>query len=468
MLILALIILKYLYGFNHTNLYGERRAMFIKKLLSFKDKNNLKNSNSDNFSVSEKLYIPVSQLLIGMYIVELDRSWLDTPFLFQGFELTTQAQIQAVKNICDYVYIDVTKTKSRHHPSISYANKNQSTGGGKILGNFSTEPPKKLSTFENEIVKAEKAYKNSEMLVSAFMKTAQKGGSIDGWLAKKAVSDCVNSVLHSPDAMLWMMHLNNKDEHTVQHSINVSILSIVLGRHLNLPNEVIVNLGVCGMLHDIGNMLIPSEILNKNEDQLTESQRRTLNSHSTLGYELLKSSENIHSSVLEVALIHHEHLDGTGQPRQLKQSAISDFAKIISVVDTYDSLTKNRFEHKNKNHLEATQIMTNMTGTILDRHLVTKFIESLGIYPPGCVVVMTNGAIGMVVEVNEKVKLRPKVMIIFDEDNNPVPERIIDLANMVTDKKGNIYTIKNVLREAECNFETPVFVRDDVLKRFVI
>jgi len=443
--------------------------MLIKKLWSFRDKKTLKKADSNHFSTSEKLYIPVNQLTLGMYIVELDRSWLDTPFLFQGFELKTPAQIQAVKNICDYVYIDATKTKIRKHPVLNNDNKNPQRNNTKILGhiNINSEPPKKLSTFESEIVRAEKAYKNSEILISTFMKTVARGGGIDGWLAKKAVSECVNSVLHSPDAMLWMMHLKNKDEYTVQHSLNVSVLAIVLGRHLNLPVEMLTTLGVCGMLHDVGNMMMPTEILNK-EGNLTENEQQILQSHTRLGYELLRSSENIHSNVIEVALTHHEQPDSTGYPRHLKQSAISDFAKIISVVDTYDYLTRNRFDQKSKNHLEATQIMTNMTGSSLDRHLVIKFIESLGIYPPGCVVVMTNGAIAIVVEVNEKVKLRPKVIILLDEEKNPVQEKVIDLSQMVTDKKGNIYTIKNVLRESECNIDTTKYKQDKVLKRFAI
>lgn len=440
--------------------------MSIKQLWPFRNKKKISEQAFDQVTSSEKVYMPVNQLILGMYVTELDRSWLETPFLFQGFELKTHAQIQALKNICEYVYIDATKTKAINHSLLSKGAKNQPEFSSKILGaiHYHGTPPEKLGTFKAEIPRAEQAYKNAGDLAQAFMKTASKNGSVDGWLAKKTVSECVNSVLHSPDALLWMMHLRNKDEYTVQHCLNVCVLAIVFGRHLNLPHETIVNLGVCGLLHDIGNMLLPQELLNKEKD-LTDQERRLLESHTSLGYELLRSSDNIHSSIVETVLAHHEYLDGSGFPRHLKQNQISDFTKIISVVDTYDSLTQNRFPSQNKTHLDATQLMANRVGPHLDKVLVTKFIECLGVYPPGSVVMMTNGAIAIVVEVNEKTKLRPKVVIIFDEDNKPVPERIVDLSLMVTDKNGNIYTIKNVVRAEDWNIDRNKFYQQGFLKK---
>jgi putative nucleotidyltransferase with HDIG domain len=325
-------------------------------------------------------------------------------------------------------------------------------------------PPKKLGSFEQEILRAEKTYAHTEALVSAFMKRAALGGSIDGWLAKKAVAECVNSVLHSPDAMLWLTQLKNKHEYTLQHSLNVCILAIVLGRHLNLPENHLHNLGLCGLLHDIGKMLIPIAILNK-QAPLDAEELKIMQSHTTLGYELLKASDHMHSSVIETALTHHERLDGTGYPRQIKQAGISDFAKIVAIVDTYDSITSDRFYQSRKTHIEAINILTNVAGTQLDPALVVKFIESLGVYPPGCLVELTNKTIGIVVEVNEEIRLRPKVILILNEENNPVPEQLIDLSKMVTDKRGDIYTIKNVIKAEQWNIDSSKYYQRSVLQK---
>ncbi len=439
--------------------------MFFKKLKFISDKKAAKKkAASQSFTSSEKLYIPVSQLTLGMYIVELDRSWLDTPFMFQGFELQNQAQLRAVKNICDYVYIDTTKSKRHQFEPLANQHKAMHVSASKLLNNIHNAPPLKLGSFEQEIARAETIYKQTEVLVSSFMKVAAKGGSLDGWLAQKAVLECMNSVLHSPDAMLWLTQLKDKDEYTAQHSLNVCLLSIVLGRHLDLPHDSIVTLGLCGMLHDIGKMRVPLEILKK-QSPLNVEQQRVMESHTLLGYELLKSSDNMPTSVMETALTHHEHVDGTGYPRHLKQAAISDFTKIVAVVNAYDDMTSNRNNRDSIPHLEATQILANLAGSYLDRHVVIKFIESLGVYPPGSVVQMTNGEVAIVVEINELTKLRPKVIIILDEEKNPVSERVVDLSAMVSDKKGNPYTIKNVIRAEDWSIDTKKYYRQGVIQK---
>lgn len=440
--------------------------MFLKNLWSFRDKKKTsKNSDYQHYSSSEKAYTPVSQLVIGMYVVELDRPWLETPFLFQGFELKTEAQIQSVKNFCNYVYIDKTKTKIIKHN----IGANPSQSQTKVLTDIDVDsaPPKKIATFEQEILRAENIYTNTERLIENFMKTAAKGAGVDGWLAKKAVSECVSSILSSPDAMLWLTQLKNKDKNTLQHSLNVCVLAIVFGRYLNLSKGNMINLGLCGMLHDIGKMQIPLKLLNK-RGQLTEEEQSIMRAHTTLGYELLKSSDCMDSCIAETALTHHECLDGSGYPRGLKQGSISDFAKIVSIVDAYDSMTNNKVYQKGKTHLEAIHTMMTRAGVHWDKKLVIKFIESLGVYPPGSPVIMTNGAVGIVVEVNEKTKLRPKVILLMDEEKQPIQEQVIDLSKMVCDKKGNVYTIKNIVKAEDWNIDPNKYYSEGLLQKGLV
>ncbi len=415
----------------------------LSTLWPFRQKKNLKKTEHSFGSSVEKSYTPIDKLVLGMYVVELDRPWLESPFLFQGFEVRTPAQLQAVKNLCAYVYIDTTKTR-KIVQTAGISGNSANTSLSKITDLKNTVPPKRLGSFEREITKAEKAYTATDTLINDFMKQAAQGKSIDGWLAKKAVSDCVNAVLQSPDTLLWLIRLKEKDEHTARHSLNVSVLSIVLGRHLDVPDTALVNLGLCGMLHDIGKMRVPYKLIVK-QDRLEGEELKIMQSHTTLGYELLKSSDNIDSCVCETALTHHERLYGTGYPRQLKQASISDFTKIVSIASVYDSLTNGRPHQPGKTHLEATHMMTKMVGAKLDRELLIKFIESLGVYPPGCIVQMTSGALAIVVEVNDRMKLRPKIILLRDEEGKPTPEHLVDLAQMTTDRNGNVYAIKNVV-----------------------
>ena len=432
--------------------------MLLKNLWPFRPKKKLKHLDNNTVFSLEKVYTQVDQLVLGMYITELDRPWLETPFLFQGFELKTEEELKAVRDVCEYVYVDMTKRKKRINSIVSRTQSNIDN----IL-NYGS-PPKKLSVFEKEISRAGKTYESTAEVISGFMEKIAKGGGVDSKLAKEAVADCVDSVLHSPDAMLWLTHLKNKDEYTAQHSINVCVLAIVLGRHLNFSEKDLNIAGLCGMMHDMGKMLIPLSILNK-PGKLEWDELLRMQSHTTLGYELLQSSENMHPSAIETALTHHERLDGKGYPRQIKPSGISDFAKIVTIVDMYDAMTSDRIYQKGITHLEATHVITNMAGAHLDPILVIKFIESLGVYPPGCLVQMTNGAIAIVIECNEKIKLRPKIIIILDEEKNPVQEQVIDLSKMIKDKKGDVYTIRKIVRAQDWNIDPHKYYREGILHK---
>ncbi|MDD5578266.1 MAG: HD-GYP domain-containing protein [Methylobacter sp.] len=291
------------------------------------------------------------------------------------------------------------------------------------------------------------------------MEKIATGEGIDTKLAKQAVAACVNS------AMLWMTQLKNKDEYTAQHSLNVCVLSIVLGRHLNLSEMALNNAGLCGMMHDMGKMLVPLEILNK-PGKLEPDEMQIMQSHTTLGYELLKSSQDMYPGAIEVAWTHHERLDGKGYPPQIPPGNISHFAKIVTIADMYDAITSDRVYQKGRTHLEATNILSNVSGSQLDPLLVIKFIESLGVYPPGCVVALTNGSIAIVVEVNEKIKLRPKIIILLDEDKNPVPEeKVIDLSRMMIDRAGDFYTIKGIVKAEDWNIDSSKYYQEGVLQK---
>lgn len=435
------------------------------KFMAFKDwfcfwgKRKKKKQLEDNrFSVPERVYTPISMLSIGMYVIELDRSWLETSFFFQGFEIKTLADIQKLEETCSYVYIDTTKLKKRKPVIID-----SSKGDIKSSASYPS-PPKKLSHFEDEIRRADEVYHSTEGLVFDFMDRITRGEGIDTKLAKQAVAECVNSIMHSPDASLWLTQLKNKDIYTAQHSLNVCILSIVLGRHISLSEASLNNVGLCGLMHDVGKMLVPLTILNK-PGKLDDDELMIMQSHTTLGHELLKSSPNMNVGAIDVALSHHERLDGRGYPRQIGNIDLSLFTKIVTVADIYDAMTSDRVYQKGRTHIEATKVMYDLMGQHLDETLVIKFIESLGVYPPGCFVGLTTGAVALVIESNDQFKLRPKIMLILDEDENPVPEKIIDLSLLPEDRLGNVYTIRGIVKAHDYNIDPAKYYQEGILQR---
>lgn len=402
-------------------------------------------SNVFSSTSIELIEVNVKDLQIGMYVSKLDRPWLETSFYFQGFELTTQADIRAVKKQCEFVYVDKKKTKK--HVIIIQRNSPFS----KNWIEKRTAPEKK-SDFNKEFKYAEVIHKNTSDLVKSFMEDVQIGKAINVELAKAAVAECVDSVMNAPDALMWLMQLKKWDEYTSQHSMNVCVLSIALARQLDLPEDEIHLVGLCGMMHDMGKMKVPIEVLNK-PGRFEPEELKMMNRHPAFGKEVLEASEGIPECVVDAAHGHHERLDGKGYPQNLMGTSIHPYTRMITIADMYDAIVSDRCYKKGKTHLEAINIMRENCGSQLDTALVAKFVESLGIYPPGNIVEMNNSEVGVVLEVNNVKKLKPKINMLLDEEKHRVEPRLVDLAKIDLDNSGQDYIIKRMLRPEEVGLD---------------
>lgn len=377
--------------------------------------------------------IKVADLKVGMYVSKLDKPWLETSFLYHGFMLKHQADIDAISDQCAFVFIDVNKQ------SKALAMATESVPYSKEWLESRT-PPERLASFRDEIEHAGVVYQQTIFAIKSFMEDLRLGRPISFKLPKKAVADCVDSILHTPDALLWMTQLKNRDFYTSQHSLNVCILAIILGRQIDLPAEDLKTLGLCGMLHDMGKLHVPLEILNK-PGPLTPSELETVQNHTDLGWKLLRASGELPASVVDVAHNHHERLDGMGYPRRLSSGHISPLTRIIAIADMYDTITSDCPYQKRRTHPDAIAIMTSQCGNHIDTGLTYKFIECLGVYPPGSILEMTNGEIAIVIEVDQKKRLKPKVILLLDEDKKPRSQRIVDLSKIDLDASGQPYII---------------------------
>lgn len=393
----------------------------------------------------ELVQVDVKNLKVGMYVSKLDRPWLETNFLFQGFELKTPADIEAVQKQCEFVFIDVTKQTKIPQ----YISRNSAYTKDYLE---KVQPPEKRTSFNQEIKKAEQLYTRTSNLVKSFMEEIQFGRPINVVAAKKAVANCVDSILNSPDALMLMTQLKRRDEYTAQHSMNVCIFSIALGRQINLSVEELNNLGICGMLHDMGKLLVPTEILNK-RGRLSPEEMPIMQSHTVKGWSLLLKTSGIYPGAVDVAHMHHERMDGGGYPRKLTAEQITPYARIVAIADTYDAVSSDRIYQKGRSHLEAIKILTEATETQLDSGLTMKFIECLGIYPAGSLVELASGEVALVLEVNPRAKLKPRILILQEKANMACVEHMVDLAMVSQSPDGRQYIIKRVLRPDECGVD---------------
>jgi putative nucleotidyltransferase with HDIG domain len=265
--------------------------------------------------------IHVAELKVGMYISKLDRDWLETPFLMQGFAVESLEDISTVADFCEYVWVDALEENWEENSRRETIKKNPRQ---QILIN-------KTSTVQ-ENQKILGVYRDAKRITKNLMDEARFATSINTDAARETVDHCVQSVLRNADALVWLSRLRDRDEYTSEHCLNVCINAIAFGRNLGMVEEELQELGLCGLLHDIGKMKIPPEILNK-PDKLTPEEFNIMKRHTVYGRNLLMSGNKATPKAVDVAWNHHESLDGSGYPRGLNETGISQYARIVAIVD---------------------------------------------------------------------------------------------------------------------------------------
>ena len=388
----------------------------------------------------------VSKLNVGMHIVELDRPWLDSPFLFQGFTLESVEDVHMVQDCCEYVYVDVVEEEW-----IEKNSKNQS----KAVKRTRYAEKRDMAT---QLTEANRTYQAAKGHVKSLLASVQLGRALSMHETQHVVKECVEKVIHNPNALLWLTRLKHRDDYTAEHSINVSLLSIALGRHMGLEKWELENLGVCGLLHDIGKMRVPEEILNK-PSALTPEEFEEMARHTVYARQLLMGRSDIYPGTVDVAYSHHERLDGKGYPRGINSSKISKFTRIVTIADAYDAMTSDRCYKTGMSSLDALKIINREKGTQFDEEAAQKFIEMIGLYPPGYLLEMSNGEVGIILSHDTGYQLRPKVIMILDKDKNPQPETIINLAAYPVDPQGEGYEPKGVYRSGCFGINVDDYVR---------
>ncbi|MCB1754073.1 MAG: HD-GYP domain-containing protein [Gammaproteobacteria bacterium] len=386
--------------------------------------------------------IPVDQLRIGMYVRELDIPWEESSFLFQGIDVKTQQDILDVQRQCKHVWVDYTEFRLANNKPDTITNAFTSSNS--------------LIEVEDEYEDALDAHTQARQVMTNIFQDIRLGGEVDVGQIKQSVSGSVDSIMRNPDASLWLTRLQETDNYTAQHSLNVAALSIITGRSLGLSKEEMQNLGVCAVMHDIGKAQLPQELFSKS--QLTEDEKALIKTHPQLGHKILQSSKNMYSGAADVALWHHEHVDGKGYPHGLTAEKIPLFAKIVAITDTYDSMTSQRPGTKTLSPSEGLDYLYALRGKRFDEELVLKFIDGIGIFPAGSIVEMTNGEVGIVLS-STKDKLKPKVILILDQIKDAAIQQVIDLSQMTVDTAGKPYQIKTTLRDGSYGIVVDEFQR---------
>ena len=386
-----------------------------------------------------KKKIDVADLDIGMYVSELDRSWIGTPFLFQGFEIRTSEEIAQLQGLCKHVVIDVSQGRD-----VRPRAKRAAAAPAAPAAAPGRRPPRYADqrTLEEELQQARELQQESRQATLQIMEDVRLGRSIDSEGAKKVVAGMVESVIRNPDALVVLNLLKKRDEYTVMHCLRVCIMALAFGRHMEFSEEDLNLLGLGALLHDVGKMRVPNEVLNK-PGRLTPEEFELMKSHVPHGVTILEHTKGIPSVAIDVARFHHERYDGTGYAQGRKADQIGLFGGMSAVVDVYDAISSDRVYHMGKSSHDTLKILYEARGTHFFPHLAEQFIQCVGIYPIGSLVEMSPGSIGVVITVDRERQLRPRVAMVLNPDKQPyVPVKIIDLMNYPDAGPGSIKITK--------------------------
>ncbi len=252
------------------------------------------------------------------------------------------------------------------------------------------------------------------VLVKKVMSNFNFSDNIDVDNVKALVNKIVDELLLSDDILYNLTEIKTVDDYTFEHSVNVCILSLITGIGLGFDAARLRELGIGAILHDIGKLYIPSEILKK-PSQLTVKEFEEIKKHTVLGYDLLRKSGKLNLVSSYIAFGHHERYDGSGYPLHLKKDSIQIYARIVAVADVYDALTSDRVYRKKLKPNEVYEYITSLGVLHFDPEIVKSFVKYVTIYPVGTGVMLNTKERAIIVRDNRLMPTRPLVRIVYDE-----------------------------------------------------
>lgn len=378
-----------------------------------------------------------------MYVSRLDRPWCETPFPIQGFHLRSDEDIEKVRQYCRWVMVDFQLSRNvRYHVDpaldrkINKKPKDKGDGKKQIAAKPITvkrNTYKRTSTVVKEVKAAKKIQEHVVAALDNLLTCVENGMPVDLAETKTVAKEVVNSVVRNPDALVWLTRIKSVDNHTFGQSINCMVWATVFGRHLGLPIDRLEILVTAAMLCKVGITRLPDSLLEKEE--LDEQEQKILQGYVVQSIDLVSHIPDLSKEVMTIVATHKERVDGTGYPNGLVGDQIPELGRIVGIVVEYEELTNPRFLMGSVTPSEAMSKIYGLRESQFQADLVEEFIRSIGIYPAGCLVELNTHEVGIITERNEDRRLRPKVMIVLDEQKDAYEKHsIIDLNEQSVEK----------------------------------
>lgn len=409
---------------------------------------------------SRRLKIETANLQCGMYVAQLDRPWLETPFLSKGFEIRDISELQQLRKLCKHVYVDISqgslpekavlgaRGKEQQYASVLAApatRREHAVPAGlarrlvDVLARFDrngvitqflpASRHRNAVPTHVEAPRAAEAYDNAARILNEMLEQFPQIKKLDADRLRQAVNPLVDSILRNQDAMAWLVCLRKRDVSSPLRQIGSAVWAAILGRHLGFERSAIETLAMGGLLLDLGNARIPQSIILK-QGPLEEVEQKIIRKHVALGLEMVRTAPGLNADVVAMLQHHHERNDGSGYPKGLSGTDIPVFGRIAGLVDCFDAMTTKRPYAPAKSAYDAVRELNSLSGSLFQQELVEQFVQAVGMFPTGSLVELNTGAIAVVTGQNRVQRLRPELSLLTRPDKTPLPApKPLDLRN---------------------------------------
>lgn len=377
--------------------------------------------------------VKISQLKPGMFIHDVNCSWFDHPFMSNSLKIKNEKEITKIIGYgIREVYIDTDKgmdaanTPTREKVSRKNDSEiNKMVKPEVIRGN--------LVTVREEISRAKEVKKEAKKTVADVMSDIRLGKQIEIEKVDHVVEKMVESIVRNKDALSSLGRIKSVDEYTFMHSVSVGVLMISFGKYMGFDYELIKELGIGGLLHDVGKVHVPVDILTSTGKLMNEEFLK-VKEHVIHSRSILEEIPAMHENSILVAAYHHERVDGSGYPEKLKGNQINMYAQMAAIADVYDAMTSQRCYQKQSQPTETLKKLYEW-GDAYNRELVQQFIRCVGIYPVGSFVHLESGLLGIILDHGEKGFIYPVVRVVYDANKQKhIMPRDIDLSTNSNDR----------------------------------
>lgn len=360
--------------------------------------------------------IRIDQVRVGLYI-KLD-SWLGHPFLFSAFKVRNEEQIAALKSmgLTDIEYVPAKSDCPPGPPPADPSTKTIPPGAQESAALEALMHEKKarieaLNRERERVRAAERKYVKTANSVKNVMRLANNNPAQAAQLSGEVADEFAELFTTEQNPYIHLMGDNVADESAYFHSVNVTVLSLILARALGVSDrDTLREIAQGAVLHDVGKALVPGPILLKDEE-LSAPEMKLFQMHPAYGIKLMQAVPDLPKRVREIILFHHELCDGSGYPKGVQANSLDQAVRIVTIANAYDNLCNPRVLKRARTPSEALSHLFKNEAARYDKTALPAFIKSLGVYPPGTIVKLVSGRIGIVMTVDPADLLNPNLMI---------------------------------------------------------